>query len=206
MARCRWMDNIVWSILALSLLVSGCAAVDRRVDIPYQPTAKAVGGSGELYLAQEAGQSVPGSTSSVQWIVGAISNNDGEKTGNVVTDIAPADLVMNAFAAEFKAAGYTVVPVRALPAGVARGLRLTSASIRLDDVVSIFKDEAKSVVKISVEPWKNGGKVNRFDYESVYAETAVTDRDQVLPQTLQKSLQTLMERSVPELIRIIEQK
>lgn len=103
------------AIIMITAIVAGCATVgDQRVNILYQRTVYADRGTGDLNLAQES--SVPSTgTTPIQWIIGEITNNDGEKLGNIVTDIAPTELLMEAFTQELKGSGYNVIRESPIP-------------------------------------------------------------------------------------------
>ena len=198
-------NDIISLLLSLALLVPGCATVDQRVDVLYQPAANAKGGSGDLYLVRN----IPAASreaSGIQWILGGIMNGDGEKGGNVVTNIAPADLVVDALSQELKASGYNVMRTDSLPASPGKAVALNSVTLTLDETRSFLKDEARCAARISVQPWRDGKAVSSLEYEARYSDTAVTDRDLLLPNTLQKTLELLMARSVPEIVRMLESK
>ncbi len=196
-------------LLFLSILLmflAGCVSGDKRVEILYQPGANYKGASGDLYLARAVPPASAAGAPSVQFILGEISNKDGAKIGNVVSDRDPVDMVIDALTNEFRNAGYNVIVVGTLPAGVKKGVLLANASFTLDEVKKWYRFEAKGRVKISVEPWRNGNALNRLDYEASYADSAITDRESLPQKTLEKALQDLMARSVPEVIKMIEQK
>jgi len=191
----------------LVLVVAGCATTaDRKVTLLYEPTVHAAGGSGELYLAKEAEPAPSGANQAVQWVIGSIKDRDGNKTGSIVTDTMPVDLVLQAFSAELKAAGYTVVPVSEVPPKAVKGISLGNVVITLDEVASLVKAEAKSSIKVSAEIWRDGNRVTRLTYETVNSDMTVTGRDQFLRETLGKALQNLMREAVPALIKVLEQK
>ena len=189
---------------AFFLLLSGCAAVDQNVNFLYQPTAFGRDGSGDLYLSQTSLSASGGSNA--QWIIGEIKDKDGNNTGNIVTARSPADTVMDAFTREFKAAGYNVIPVNALPTGVTKGIRVESVEIKLEEVDRLYKIETMCTVKVSLEPWRNGSAIKRLNYENTYSDTTILDRDMILLRSMQTTLQELMARVVREVTLIIEQK
>lgn len=205
MATFRWNNLLAVLVLITIPWASGCATVDQRADILYQSSANAKGGSGDLYLADAVRPNTGGATG-VQWVLGAIRDKDGEKVGSVVTETAPADTILDAFRQEFKAAGYKVLTAGSLPEGVKKGVVLSAATITLDETRSFFTVDAKCSAKISVEPWRDGKALNKLDYEIVYADSTVTDRDELPAKTLQKALQLLMSRATPEIVKLIEQK
>jgi uncharacterized lipoprotein YajG len=189
-------------IAASILLLSGCAAVDQNVNFLYQPTGLGRDGSGDLYLSQAARSGSGGS----MWIIGEIKDKDGNNTGNIVTARPPADTFLDAFTREFKAAGYNVMPVNALPTGVTKGIRLESVEIKLEEVDRVYKVETMCTVKVSLEPWRDGKSVKRLNYENTYSDTTILDRDMILLKSMQTALQELMARVVREVTVILEQK
>jgi hypothetical protein len=187
------------------LFLSGCANVDRNVNFLYQPTALGSGGSGDLYLSA-IDQSASGKATSTQRVIGETKNSKGENTGNIISVRSPMDMVKDAFTREFKAAGYNVLPVNALPSGVAKGIRLNSVAIELEEVNSLYKIETKCKVKVALEPWRNGIAIKKLNYENSYTDSTLLDRDLFLLKSLQTTLQELMARVVREVTVMIEQK
>jgi len=196
----------VLAIFTITVLAAGCATVgDQRVDILYQRTVYDGRGTGDLYLAQESVVPSMGAVP-VQWIIGRITGNDGEKLGNIVTDIAPADLVMEAFTQELKGAGYNVIRSNPIPRGAAKGLKLKSVTMNLQEGKSVPKVMATCKVKVALEPWLNGTAVNKLEYEAEYDDTAVTDREELLAKTMRQALHALMAQSIHEITRTLERK
>lgn len=93
-----------------------------------------------------------------------------------------------------------------MPRDVAKGLMLRSATIRMDEVKNPFSDDAKCKIKIAVEPWRNGKAITKLEYEAEYIDTAVTGRDVLLSNTMLRTVQAIMKRSVPEIVDMIEKK
>ena len=185
-------------------LVAGPAIADQNVNFLYHPTALGSGGSGDIYLSQSI-QPVSGRPN-VEWIIGGIKKGSGEKNGNVVTSRPPVDTLMDAFSQELKAAGYNVIPVEVLPEGVAKGIRLTTVSIRLDEVDKIYKVQAMCNVKVSLGVWRNGTEIKKLDYESSYEDTTLLDREMILLKAEQMALEQIMARAVRDIILMIEKK
>jgi hypothetical protein len=192
-------------IPVIILLLSGCAAVDQRVNFLYQPTGFGRGGSGDLYLSA-SDQSSSGKAAPVQWVIGEIKNSNGDNSGNIISARSPMDIVMDAFTQEFRAAGYNVLPVNTLPAGVSKGIRLNSVVIEMAEVDSLYKLKTKCTVKVAIEPWQNGKPIKELNYESSYTDSTLIDRDLFLLKSLQATMQELMARVVREATVIIEQK
>ena len=195
---------LVLAFTVIATIIAGCATVgDQRVNILYQSTAIAKGGSGDLYLVEEPTPDSSYSTP-IQYILGGVKNKDGEQLGNIVTDKAPADLLIEAFCQEFKGAGYNVVQGNSMPREAAKGLKLQSVTIKLDEVKGVIVN-SKCIVKISVEPWRNGKVINKLEYMAEYIGSTMTDREEELPKTMLQAIRSIMKKAVPEITKILEQ-
>lgn len=201
MARGRKKIKYGVMVLLGASLVAGCATGNRKVTMLYQPVGHYGTGAGELYLAWP-----PGSTdrTDVQWVVGTTKNDDGETKGDIVSPIAPTDLVIDALKQELTATGYTVSTIDSLPPQAARGVVVAGVDMHLDDVTSLVKEEAKSRIIITLELWKNGDKFKKLLFEADYSDFAVKNRDQLLSDTLKAALQGAMEKAIPEIIAAFE--
>lgn len=191
--------------VTVSFALQACASADKRVSLIYAPKANVKGGSGELYLVQEVRQP-PSQAAAIQWVLGDVKDDEGKKMGKVVSDVAPASLVQDALARELSEAGYRVRTVDAMPAGVEKGLSLKDVVMKLDQVHNAFNDDVSSSVRMSVQPWRKGAAVSTLEYQAESSETAVSDRDRLASKSLQKTLQLLMSRAVPEVVKTLEQK
>jgi hypothetical protein len=195
--------NIVCVVACLFFfaMVAGCATLDQNVTLLYQPVVKAAHGTGEVYLASAKGESWDGKPGSIQWVVGKAKESRTGKEGNIITSIAPGDLVLDALKQELSTAGYRTIWVSALPPDVTKGIVITRTDLNLDEVLSIVKADGSSRLTTSLELWKNGKMFKKIDYESRYSDFAVRDRESLLPNILQNTMQDLMKRAVPDLIK-----
>ncbi len=192
--------------LALVLLVVtssalGCATADQRVDFMYEATGVAGGGFGEFSLARDIQPS-----SGNEWVLGEITGKDGKKVGEIVSGIAPADEIRDAYMQELEAAGYAVRLVPALTQNVMKGARIVSAALRLDEKKHFFTTEAACTLKLTLEPWRNGSAMNRLRFVAVHTESALAGGEPLLEGVLQRTLHDVLTRSVPEIVKIVEQK
>ncbi len=183
---------------------AGCATTDRKVTVLYQPSVYAHGGSGNLYLTAAGVHSASGKTGNTQLVIGKVKDTDGNQTGDIVTTVTPADLILDAFSRELSNAGYKVIRTNTLPGDVPKGISVATTEIKMEDVSSLIKDEGSGRLTVSLELWKNGKKFKKFYYESGYSDSAFKGRDLLLQDILQKALQGLMEKAVPEIIREME--
>lgn len=196
----KWVKRLTAGVL-LAGLVSGCATMDQKVSILYEPTIKARLGSGDLYVATSADQS--GTAANVQWVVGSVKDTDGNKVGDILSPTAPVAVIRDALTQELTAAGYSVT-TGPLPAGVTKGVVISGATIELGETTSIVKAEARGKVSITLDLWKNGRLFRKLSYESGFSDFAVKDRDLLLPGLLQKGIQDILSRAVPEISRALE--
>lgn len=198
--------RLLMALVVASLSVGCASAGDQRVNILYQRGVRATGGSGDLYLVGQSTASTGGATT-IQWVIGEIRGKDGKKLGNTVTDTAPADTLWAAYTEEFNGAGYNTVQQNSLPKGVAKGVVLQSARIMLNEVKSQENLEATCRIRVRVEPWRDGVPLRKVEYEAEYNSAfAVTERDQQADKTLDQAIRTIMLRSVPDIIQMIEHK
>jgi hypothetical protein len=200
MSRFARNISLASGFIFLISILAGCAT-DRKITLLYQPSVFATGGSGTLYLTASGARPATGNGGSVQWIIGKVKNSDGDTVGDVVTTIAPADLIQDALNQELTRAGYKVIRVKTLPVDVSKGVDVSGLNINLVEVSSIMKSEGKSNLTLSLELWKDGRKIKKLDYQTGFSDFALKDRDLLLPETLQKALQNLMEQAVPEIIK-----
>jgi hypothetical protein len=191
----------VMACLIFSAMTAGCATLDQKVTLLYQPVVKAAHGTGEVYLATAKGDAWEGKPGAIQWVVGKVKEDSSGEVGEIVTPVAPGDLVLDAFNQELTAAGYRIIQVSALPPGVTKGIVITGTTLDLEEVSSIIKAEGSSRLIFSLELWKNGKKFKKSNYESRTSDFAIKDRDLLLPAILQNSLQDLMKQAVPDLIK-----
>lgn len=189
--------------VAGALALGGCATTDQRVNLLYKPVVTTAKGSGELYLAAEKQESLP-KTGEIQWILGSVTDSDGQKKGNVVSPQGPEDLLLDAFKQELTAAGYRVLPVAALPKGAAKGVSIARVDLVVDETASIVKAEVAGRVKVVVDLWKGGNRFKRLEYGVKQSDFAVKDRELLPEQILRQNIETVMQQAIPEITGLLE--
>lgn len=190
-------------LLAAVLLAGGCATTDQKIDLIYESTGVAKGGYGDFFLTRDA-QLL---TNSVK-VLGEIKDRDGTRIANVITDVAPADLVLDAFIQEMEAAGYRVKNVKELPAGVKKGLRIAGVRLRLDEVSSRLDKDASCSVRLAIEPWRDGTPMSEQVYQAAYSSQSFWSFGsdyRLLKRVMLKTLQDVMTQASPAVVRMIEQ-
>jgi len=197
----QWKKGaLIVAALAL-LVVQGCAVTNQKVDLIYRPSGAARGGSGDVYLVRP--QQKP--AEQVQYVLGKITNRDGEQLGSVVSDLAPSDIAFDALSEELRGAGYRVIPTTSVPADADKALTLNAFTLSLDEVDAVVKQEAHGVARIKVEAWRNGKSTSVLGAESAYQESApVTEKGTLLERTLQKTMELSMKNVVPDVVKQLE--
>ena len=194
----------VAACLILSAMVAGCASLDQNVTLLYQPVVKAAHGTGDVYLATAKGEAWEGKPGAIQWVVGKVEDSRSGREGEILTSVSPGDLVLDALKQELTAAGYRTIWVSTLPPEATKGIVITRTDLTLDEESSIIKADGSSRLTTSLELRKNGKKFKKIDYESRNSDLAVRDRDLLLPNILQNTMQDLMKQAVPDLIKELE--
>jgi hypothetical protein len=104
------MMRLKANVMSLGVLVlfgaefAGCAFVDQRVDMSYERTVNASGGSGEVFIAKpKEHQSLMKKSNA--WIVGTVKNTLGMKTADVITENNLGDWLVGALVQELNVAG-----------------------------------------------------------------------------------------------------
>jgi hypothetical protein len=174
------------------------------VTLLYQPVVKASHVTGDIYLATAKGEAWEGKPGAIQWVVGKVKDSRSGGEGEILTSVSPGDLVLDALKQELTAAGYRTIWVSTLPPEATKGIVITRTDLTLDEESSIIKADGSSRLTTSLELWKNGRKFKKIDYESRNSDLAVRDRDLLLPNILQNTMQDLMKQAVPDLIKELE--
>ncbi|MBJ6727257.1 YajG family lipoprotein [Geomesophilobacter sediminis] len=191
-------------LLVTVIAVTGCASVDQHVTTTYAPASGVVGGSGVIYVTASGRPERP-RDAHVEWVVGQVKNDSGEKTGEILSRLPPEELLMQALSAELSSAGYQVVSVNSLTPEMTKGVDVTRIVVNLDVIRTSFKATANSSLAYDVDLLKNGSRFKKLHYSFSLTDTAVSDKDRIADQVLQQSLQQLMKQSVPEIVRALEQ-
>jgi hypothetical protein len=190
--------------IALILTVSymtGCASVDQRVNLAYEKVVDSKGGSGELLIAKPVEQHNAFKKPSGELVIGKIKDTDRE----IITTDSISEWLMLAFVQELYTAGYNVKTVSELPADVIKGIKITISEIKAAQVFGTLIVKTESGIKLSVEVWKNGKYVRTLNIEGDHEEKGVNRSAEPVSTLLQKNLQNLMQKLVPDIIKTMEE-
>jgi putative transposon-encoded protein len=191
------------AVLFLALAAGGCAFVDQKVDLSYQRTVNASGGSGEVFIAKPKEYHGLRKKSN-SWVIGTVKNTYGMKTADVVTENDIGDWIVGALVEELSAAGYRTRTVTALPKDVSKGLDLTIVRVFVDQDPGFFTVGAISDVQFTVEIWRNGTKLKQLNIVAKGDHRSGLGSAKTKAISLRKALQAAMLEAVPEIIKTLE--
>ena len=185
------------------MLLAGCAAPGMNVPVGYTPFVNATGGTGELYLVQDAAPQV---NQKALWIIGEVNGRDGVKEHDLVITSMPADLIAGMLADELTSAGYLVKQAKTMPEKPAKVVRLSSVKLSLAENLGPFnfKLDATSSLALGIELWNNGNRLQSFDYKASYSDSDIRDGDQLGSLILRNSIRDVMKQAVPDIVKTLE--
>lgn len=191
-------------LIVIVFMLGGCVAGDLHIKPDYRSFGDQKAITSKITLASPVESGSQPSSGQIQWVIGEMKNSDGMVRGNIVIPVSPAMIVREALQQELQKGGYQVQSViGGLPAGADSGLVLSAVSLHLDETGNLVKTESECRVSFSIEVWKKGAKVNTLSYEARYSDFAIRDRDKLHQAVLQKGLESILKRAVPELIKVL---
>lgn len=182
----------------LLLIATGCAPLEKRVDLTYQRFANATGGSGQIFVAQPVmKQDLPALPSGKQ-LVGKADAAD------VVIKESPAKWLLSALAQELSAAGYDVKTVSALPTGVSKGVQATVLALSANQSSNVLTITTVTEVKLEAQLWKNGQLIKTLTAGARDQEEGMDRSSEPIRLALEKTLQRAMQELLPDIIKSLE--
>lgn len=117
--------KLLSAVISFALLMTGCAFVDQRLALKYQPQAPEASAarSTELLLSVKM-DTDPQRRKDVGYIIGTVRNGYGIKTADAFTTDRIDDWIAGAFTTELTRAGFKVRRLDPLPPQVGRGLQV----------------------------------------------------------------------------------
>lgn len=188
---------VVLIMLVSMILASGCARYARNVNTLYEPSATVRGGSGEIYIIVPENQQTK--SPDIKWVIGKVLDDDKNPIDEVSSPRSPAEIIQEAFALEFKKAGYTVIPSTKRPGPDQRVIDLTKTEINVEQISDLADLKAKCRVLVGVDVFKGGQLIKRLQYEATSSKTDIKDRDLLARSVLEDALQSVMQKAVSEL-------
>ncbi len=171
------------------------------MDTLYEATAFVRGGSGELYIVIPQSQQTQ--SPEVKWVLGKVRNDDNKQIDEVFSPRSPAEIIQSAFGMEFRKAGYTVIAATRRPTAGQAVIDLTKTEIELEQISDLADIKATCRVLVVMDIVRNGQLVKSLQYEAKSSKTDIRDRDLLARSVLDKSLQLIMQKAVPDLHRLL---
>ena len=182
----------------LLLIATGCAPLEKRVDLTYQRFVNATGGSGQVFVAEPVmKQNLPELPSGKQ-VVGKAEDVD------VVITESPVNWLLSALMQELSAAGYDVKTVPALPAGVSKGVQATVLALSANQSSNVLTVTTVTEVKLEAQLWKNGQIIKTLTAAARDQEEGMDRSSEPIRWALEKTLQRAMQELVPDIIKSLE--
>ncbi|MCM0082608.1 hypothetical protein L4X63_13490 [Geomonas sp. Red32] len=188
-------------LIVAVMALAGCTSLPHRIDLMYIPSGPVKGGSGQIYLAAPKGATaLPGEQ--LRWVVGEIKDSDGRVTDDITSPLAPRDQITDALTQELEKAGYQVLKGEAPPEIVSGPyLRLSDVKIDLTESPSWFKVTSSALVSAKLEIWRSGTLVKTERYDASFEESYARTQPEELQVLLQKALEGVTEKAIPDVIR-----
>lgn len=182
----------------LLLITTGCAPMEKRVDLTYERFVNATGGSGEVFVAQPMMKQNLATLPSGKQIIGKAGDAD------VVIEESPASWLLSALKLELSAAGYDVKKVAALPTGVSKGVKATILAVYADQSSKVLTVITVTEVKLEAQLWKNGQLIKTLTASARDQEEGADRSSEPIRSALEKTLQRTMQELVPDIVKGLE--
>jgi len=186
------------SLFIVLFIATGCAPLEKRVDLTYGSSVNATGGSGQIFVAQPVMKQDLAALPSGRRIIGKAGDTD------LVIGESPADWLLSALVQELSAAGYDAKTVSALPTGVSKGVQATVLALSANQSSSVLTVTTATEVKLEVQLWKNGQLIKTLTAGARDQEEGMDRSSEPIRLALEKTLQRALQELVPDIIKSLE--
>lgn len=193
---------LIQLLVLLSLFISGCGGVDKKVDLRYERLGELRGGAGELYIARPVERHNLAKKPSGAFILGRVKGTDAD----IVTEDSISDWVISALSEEFTFAGYHVKVVPELPESPPKGIKVVIFNVIADQEAGLVTIKSTTDLKISFELWKGKRNVRNLSVETGAEEKGMDRSSEPINTALKKALQNAVQKAVPDIIKALEAK
>ncbi|HUJ90792.1 MAG TPA: hypothetical protein VLX12_11380 [Syntrophorhabdales bacterium] len=182
----------------LLFIATGCAPLEKRVDLTYERFVNATGGSGQLLITQPVMKQDLAVLPSGKQLVGKADDAD------VVIKESPADWLLSALVQELSAAGYDVKTAPALPVDVSKGVRPTILALSANQSSKVLTVTTVTEVKLEAQLWKNGQLIKTLTAGARDQEEGTDRSSEPIRWALEKTLQRALQELVPDIVKSLE--
>jgi hypothetical protein len=182
----------------LVLIATGCAPLEKHVDLTYQGVVNAAGGSGQVFIAEPVMKQTLAALPSGKQVIGKAKDAD------VVIKESPVNWLLSALVKELSAAGYDVKTVPTLSADVSRGVQPTILALSANQSSSVLTVTTVTEVKLEAQLWKNGQLIKTLTAGARDQEEGMDRSSEPIRWALEKTLQRAMQELVPDIIKSLK--
>lgn len=191
---------LIQLLVLVSLFISGCGSVDKKVDLRYERLGGLKGGAGELYIARPVERHDIAKKPSGAFILGRIKGTEAD----IVTEDSISDWVMSALSEELTFAGYHVKVVPELPESPPKGIKVVIFKVIAEQEAGLVTIKSTTDLKISFELWKGKRNVRNLSVETGAEEKGMDRSSEPINTALKKALQNAVQKAVPDIIKALE--
>ncbi len=181
------MKNLLLIILSLSIF--GCATVDEKIILKYEPSPNIYERRSGVINISKALQSQKQSNNG-DWLVGSLNNANGVKRASLFANRSNVDFIVDAIMVELKQIGYTP-KIKQKPTGNAIFISDISSFFNVNKGLVTYDLEHK--ITFNVDLYRNGQKVKSFlvfyqDSETVPPVKVSSQEEKMLTKSAQKAV------------------
>lgn len=185
--------------IAFAAVTAGCASNYKMVDLSYEKSVNAKGGTGDLFIANPIEKHGASKLPSGVTVIGNVKNSDVL----VATKDSISEWVMTSLMHEFYSAGYNVKTAPELPADVTKGIKVIITKISANQIPEemVVKDE--TVIGIDVEVWKEGKLIKTLTFENKNEGKGLRRTAGLISVMLKRTLQDIVQQIVPNVMKTL---
>ncbi|WP_027179291.1 hypothetical protein [Maridesulfovibrio bastinii] len=199
------MKRLLIILLSLSFF-SGCALVDRDVELTYHP-GKIIqsGHEGKIYIEKPQDVSnIPKNKKGLK-IIGNVKNSAGMETADIVTASDIGDWIAYAYAEELAAAGYEVETILSMPESVPKGISFSFKNLVIDTDMGFMTLGGVAEVSFDVIIWGDDEKIATVRVEGKGQERSAVISNELYGVAARNALTDAVSNSLPRIIKILEE-
>jgi hypothetical protein len=185
-------------LLLLIIITTGCAPLEKRVDLTYQRFVNTSGGSGQILVAEPVMEQRLARFPLGERLVGKAESID------LVIKESPTGWLLSALVQELSAAGYDVKTVSTLPPGISKGVQATVLVLSANQYSNLLTLTTVTEMKLEAQLWKNGQILKTLTAGARAQEEGVDRSSEPIRSALEKTLQAAMQGLVPDIVKAFE--
>ncbi|HBA89740.1 MAG TPA: hypothetical protein DCZ75_17660 [Geobacter sp.] len=130
-------------------------------------------------------------------------NDSGFTTGRYVLPLSTPEMVLDDLKRQVSAAGCAPVAVRSLPTNSPSGFDVSSVQADVRQRSGLLADRATCDLRIRLDRWRNGLKVESTYYASTVSGSSILGRDHVTAATIAKAVNEVTAKAAADIVRAL---